>query len=169
MTIHIRNAQSKDVHQLAELARVGYETSPVYSFVRTKAREFPEDTEKSYRQELRVLIANPRLLFTVLEVTVDDHNHCTSAIRAQRDKRKCHTGSKRWDFKLCGATTRKIVGFAIWRLNPKSQEIHESLLNDLKCKSSNTPRASAEGNQLTKLRRLCFSQGPTHFFILEVP
>ena len=145
MTIHIRKAQSKDIHQLAELARVGYETSPVYRFVRTRAREFPADTEKSYHKELRVLMENPKLMFDVLEVDADELRqfpHVTKQTQiCNVQERSSKLNLWNTNFNLCHEGNeiqlprdRRIVGFAIWRLGAKSNMIHESFLKNMTCK-----------------------------------
>lgn len=132
---HTRKAKAADIYSLGELAQAGFQSSPVYSFVRTRAHEYPEDTVKSYREELRVLAVDPRVRFTVLELDRDElekHGHVTPS---NRSSKKGHKSS--WVSNLSLRThkkdERRIIGFAIWRLNPNSNQINQSLMSNLKC------------------------------------
>ena len=136
MPYNIRKAKTRDMDQLAELAQKGYQTSPVYSFVRTKAEKYPKDTVKSYRKELRVLAANPGLKFDILELNPEVDNNKLGKPTPQVTRCcKSKSGSQkmpRWrsNCKKCDST---IVGFAIWRLDSNSEKIQRSIWKKAKC------------------------------------
>lgn len=134
MTVRIRKAQSTDINQLSELARTGYKSSPVFSFTRINAERYPKDTVKSYHEGFKLCLANPRVLFLVMEVDGDDlEKHAFQGAKGQVSRRLSFKG-----FTLCNKRVQDnspmIIGFSIWRLSPNSEEIHETLLGNLKCK-----------------------------------
>lgn len=126
----IRKAKPRDIDQLAKLAQKGYQTSPVYSFVRTKAEQYQKDTVKSYREELRVLAANPKLKFDVLELNpgVDNNNSGKPTSQLTRWGKSENGGQKmpRWRSN-CKQCDSPIVGFAIWRLDSNSEKVQRSI------------------------------------------
>jgi len=136
MAYKIRKAKTRDIDQLAELAQEGYQTSPVYSFVRTKAKEYPKDTVKSYRKELRVLAANPKLKFDVLELNPEvDNTNLEKPTPPETRCGKSKSGSQkmpRWRSN-CKKCDSPIVGFAIWRLDSDSEKIQRSIWKKAKC------------------------------------
>lgn len=136
MTVRIRKAQSTDISELSELARAGYKSSPVFSFTRTKAERYPKDTVRSYHEGFKLFLANPRVLFLVMEVDGDDLEHAPNAFQSakvQTSRRLIFNG-----FAFCNRRVQNsnsvIVGFSVWRLGPSSEEIRETLFDSLKCK-----------------------------------
>lgn len=132
----VRKVKSQDIHELAKLAQKGYQTSPVYSFVRTKAKEYPEDTVKSYRQELRLLAANPKLKFDVLELNSEMNNNSEKPTPQVTIRSRSRCGSRkmpRWNSKCKKSESPIIVGFAIWRLDSNSEKIQRSIWKKAKC------------------------------------
>ena len=137
MTVRIRKAQGTDISQLSELARAGYKSSPVFSFTRIKAEKYPKDTVRSYHEEFKLVLANPRVLFLVVEVDCDDlEKHPPKALKSAKVQ-----AGRRLSFNGFAFRNRRaqnscptIIGFSIWRLSPNSEEIHETIFGSLKCK-----------------------------------
>lgn len=64
----IRDATIKDLACLAEVAKAGFSSSPVYKFVRVRADQFPNDVLAAYRAEMISYLRNPRCLVKIAEV-----------------------------------------------------------------------------------------------------
>lgn len=130
-TANIRHARSSDVPALGRLAKQGFSSSPVYTFVRTKAKAFPKHTIRGYEREYAQLVHDPGVLFTVLELEVIEH----VAVPLSQSREKECTGRARIDTshsQLRRQGDKAIVGFAIWKLGSEAI-VNWSLIRSIRC------------------------------------
>ncbi|KAF8462928.1 hypothetical protein BDZ91DRAFT_732689 [Kalaharituber pfeilii] len=131
----IRKAKSYDIPALGEVAAEGFRTSPVYKFVRTGADKFPQDTRRSYREEFRKLIADPSILFIVLEVhqqSLVGEKHVTQCTQSGNKNQCGKRQSIRFANKTPGYSAPRVVGFAVWKLCSDSAKIKRTFIKTLK-------------------------------------
>ena len=128
--IHIRTAIPADIHTLAVIASEGFATSPVFEFVRTKADVYRDDTIRSYERQYALFMADPSIYFECVLLEIDSVEHVTAPQRQLAKK------SRMWKKGIRPSQKQRIIGFAVWQLQPGSDKMNKSVLKQLKCKLS---------------------------------